>query len=174
MSISDDIGSRIRALAGTQLHHLPPLLESEPQVRQMIVSTEVLSAVTPPWPENFDGERLAAFRATLDAFTAGYVRAVAEDPFGKPPYADIARVHPVGDEIWDIRAIDPRARVRCLGAFGGRDRFVALTWDYRENLVGAWREEIDRCKAEWSRLFGKLPRFKGAMLDDYLSDYYAV
>ena len=108
------------------------------------------------------GQMHMEFRATLDSITRGDLLPVSEDPYGKSPEAVVARVDPVGDEIWDVRCLAPNARIRCLGAFGGKNLFIALIWEYRESIE--WDEEIDRCKAEWYRLFQPLPRFKGVSL----------
>lgn len=89
----------------------------------------------------------------------------------------LARVHPVSDEIWDMRSTDPNPGIRGLGAFGGKDFFIVLVWDYRENFdedPDHWEAEIERCKAKWNELFGSIPRFKGASLDEYISNYLAV
>ena len=83
----------------------------------------------------------------------------------------LVRVDPVEDEIWDMRCIAPNPGIRCFGAFAGQDNFIALTWEYRENLLGAsdWQREIEDCKATWTQFFGTLTPFKGESLDEYLS-----
>ena len=66
--------------------------------------------------------------------------------------------------------------LRCFGAFGGKNFFIALTFSYREDITAAkdWDYEIDRCKSMWGHLFGSMNRFKGGSLDEYLTNYYAV
>lgn len=173
MSITDDIKNCVAAHEGKRLFHLPMFLPGEYTVREIIVSDEVHEVVTPPWPENYEGLRRSGFRGELDAFSRGDEFSVGEDPFKKPGYAMLARVHPVNDEIWDIRSTDPNPGIRGLGAFGGKDFFITITWNYRENFDD-WPSEIEICKAKWKELFGSIPRFKGDSLDDYLSNYYAV
>ncbi len=172
----DDIKARVATHEGKQLFHLPLYLPCEDTMREVFVSDEVHEVATPPWPENYEGLRRSGFRGELDAFTQGDEFSVAEDPFIKPGFAMLARVHPVSDEIWDIRSTDPNPGIRSLGAFGGKNLFLALTWDYRENfdIPGHWKAEIGRCKAKWNELFGPISRFKGASLDEYISNYYAV
>lgn len=174
--MTDDIKACVATHEGKRLFHLPLLLPGEYTMREMVVSDEVREIVTPPWPENYEGLRWSGFRGELDAFTRGEEFSVAEDPFNKPGYAMLARVHPVSDEIWDIRSTDRNPGIRGLGAFGGKDFFIALLWDYRENFEDAshWTSEIERCKAKWGELFATIPRFKGASLNDYISNYYAV
>ena len=176
MSITDEIRARVAAHEGTKLFHLPLLSPGGHVVRDLFVSDDVRDAVMSPWPDNRDGLRLSGFRGDLDAFTAGDVFSVSEDPFRKHGNAMLARVDPVSDEVWDFRSTDPRPGIRCFGAFGGKDFFIALTWDYRENLdePSDWVDEIENCKRKWSELFGALPRFRGDSLDEYISNYYAV
>lgn len=176
MSITGDIKKGIALHHGKHLFYLPTLMQGEPPIRELIVSKEVKDCVEPPWAENWTGQRHSEFRGVLDAFTRGDWLAIAEKPFDKPSNTDLARVHPIADEIWDIRCMDPNARIRCFGAFGGKNLFIALTWQYRESLLppGEWEEEINRCKEEWRRLFNPIHRFKGAALDEYLTNYIAV
>lgn len=172
MSITDDIRVRIATHDGTHLFHLPPLLPGALTMRTMIVSEEVWNIVMRDTSQNWEALRHSKLRGSLDAFTEGQLISVAEDPLNKPGDTTLARVDPVDDEIWDIRTFEPRPGIRCLGAFCGKDFFIALTWNYRENFD--WPDEIQLCKSEWQRLFSPIPRFKGASLDEYLSNYYTV
>ena len=171
MSMPDEIRNRIKAHHGERLFYLPPRYPGDPTIRTVFVSQEVKDAVVPPWPKNWEGLRCSEFRGTLDAFTRGDTISVAERPYDKPSDAFLARVDPVGDEIWDIRSISPNPGIRCLGGFGGKDLFIALTWDYRESFD--WDYEIEHCKSNWDALFNPLPRFQKASLDEYLTNYYA-
>lgn len=100
----------------------------------MIVTQDILAAVTPPFPADERGVRLAEYRAVLDAFSEGGEFSVAEDPDRKPYDAMLARVHPVAAEFFSIRVTDPEETpgIRSLGAFVDKDTFVALIWDFRE------------------------------------------
>ena len=100
----------------------------------MIVSVEVRDAVEGPWPNNWDGYRLSQLRESLDAFTTNEWISVAEDPFAKPSDAFMARIDPVSMQLWDIRCIDPNPGIRTFGTFLCKDTFLALTWEYREQI----------------------------------------
>lgn len=169
MSIHDATKAQVTALLGNRLFVLPPLIPSDPSVRTLFVSREVRDDVTPPWPDNYDGYRLSVFRGTLDAFTRGDLISVSEDPFDKPPNTFLARVHPVGEEVWDIRCSGGNPQIRCFGRFLGKDVFVALTWSYRDNLN--WEDEREDCKSAYDALFASCPLFRGGSLDDYLSNF---
>lgn len=173
MSIQREID---KCIADGRLYRLPSLVTGDETVRTMYVSTEVLGAVTPPFAEDRDGQRLSELRQTLDSFLEGGEFSVAKDPYSKPSDAMLARVDPPELEIWDIRSVAPIPGIRVFGSFLELDTFVALTWDYRENLdePSAWDAEILRCAEEWKLRFGNMTPLKGASLDEYLTNYYAV
>lgn len=174
MSIADDIRARIKVLHGDgALSYLSPTIGSAPTARQIFVSEDVREAVNSPWPAYRTGQRHAMFRATLDNFTHGKTITIADDPFDKPVYSDIARTSPVKLEIWDIRSLEPDQGIRCFGAFGGLDLFIALTWDYREN-IDDFTAAVKECRTEWDRLFPGIRPFKGMIFDEYLRKFVAV
>lgn len=169
MSITDSIERHL----GAELFLLPPLSGDGDFPRTLVVSSEVYHDVNPPFPDHWDGQRLGQFRGTLDAFTEDEYLAVAEDPHNKKPEAYFARVDPVELRIWDIRSLAPRPQIRCFGAWAKKDMFVALTWEYRDDLDFA--AEACRCRKIWDRLFAPFVPFEGESLDEYLSaNYYAV
>jgi len=135
----------------------------------MFVSTEVADVLDPPWADTREGRLFARLEALLTGFVEGDYLTVGEDPFNKDSGAILARVHPVEEEIWDFRCLDPKPGIRAFGCFAEKDTFIALTWDYRENLDDCWSEVVADCKAEWKKLFGDLPPFGGPDLDAYLT-----
>lgn len=166
MSIRDEI----KAHLGKDLWCLMPEFEGDETPRTVFVSREVESMVLGPWPESREGKRHAEARALLDAFTSLCHITITEDPFDKAAHAILARVHPVDFEIWDFRCLDPNPGIRILGCFSEADTFIALTWDYRENLEDSadWDDLVERCRLEWKRLF-RNPPHKGVSLDAYVS-----
>ncbi len=168
MSITDDIKARILELKDEKLFYLPPEISGLVRTREIFVSVEVEANVHPPWQENWDGYRLSQFRGTLDAFTTNQRVSIALKPFDKPGSAFIAATHPVTYDVWDIRSIDPKPGIRCLGCFGGKDFFIALTWNYRENMDD-FDAEVERCRSVWKLLFDPIPPFRGRDPDEYVS-----
>jgi hypothetical protein len=140
----------------------------------MYVSADVLAAVTPPFADTLEGERLGMFRAWLDDFVDGARISVSEDPDRKPPYAMLARVHPVDDEFWSIRVNEPldTAGIRSLGAFWKLNEFVALTWAKREDIGADFDAEVDEAQERWADLFAAETPHTGDDLDEYLTNYY--
>ncbi len=144
----------------------------------MLVSEEIRRIVTPPWTGDVDGMRFARLRADLDAFVSGAHVGIASTPRGKPLTAFLARLAPPSDAVWDIRSRDPRPGIRVLGAFAGRDVFVALVWSFRERLGGVesrqWRDLVERAKADWRTLFPTWPRHQGERDDDFVSSNFTL
>lgn len=143
-----------------------------PMVREVFVSADVRDAVSPPWPRYRTGARHIEFRETLDSFTQNRKISVGEDPFKKPNHVILARNDPVEDEVWDFRCLREDDGIRCFGCFGGRDLFVAITWEYREHITD-FNAEVEECRKEWDGLFAPLTPFSGKTLDEYLTNYVA-
>jgi len=140
--------------------------------RAVFVSKEVMEIVNgPPWPDNPDGRRFARLRGLFDAFTEGDFITIGEDPFGKDACAILARVDPVAYEVWDFRCLDPNPGIRAFGCFAETDTFVALTWNFRENLASSeeWNAEVRQCKDEWRKLVANLLPHAGESLNEYVS-----
>jgi hypothetical protein len=179
MSIAEKVA---KLVADGVLFHLPSEWFGEDTPRAVYVSAEIYGDVMGPFKDaqdthfHNDSYRLSQFRAYLDSFSEHGEISVAEDPYSKPSDAMLARVDPVEDEFWDMRSVSPKPGIRALGGFVAQDEFVALTWNFREVLdpPGAWKAEIDRCRAEWVKLFGACKPFSGETLDAYLTNFYPV
>jgi len=169
MSIRNEITSLV---ADHKLHCLYSRLTGEETVRTLFVLQEILDALAQPYPED-KAYRLSEFREFLDAFLEGGLISVAEDPEMKPQYAMLARVHPAAAGFWDFRVTAPKPGIRAFGAFAEFDTVVLLTWEYREVIGDRFNDEVERCKSEWRELFTS-PPYRGANLNEYLSNYYAV
>jgi hypothetical protein len=169
MSIKDQIGTHL----GNALFYLPSRFQDSETPREMVVSRDIFETVTPPFGPYWEGKRHAEFRAYLDAFVDDEEIGVSEKPFTKRADTYLARVHPIELDVWDIRIIEPAAGIRCFGCFGDRNLFVALTWDYRENLdetADGFAALARDCRAVWSSLFTIPPRT--GSIDVHLSSNY--
>lgn len=172
MSIHDEINSRC---AEGRLFLLEPALPGARTDRTILMSAEVQDYVLGPWSDKEQEYRANRLRADLDAFIEGeMISANMEDPYKKPKSTYIARVDPISHDVWDIRSRDPNPGIRVLGCFSETDVFVALVWDFRENLGGPgakeWRDFIERCRAEWRKLFPTYPPPQGEDIHDYISE----
>jgi hypothetical protein len=137
------------------------------------VTKEVLEAVTFPFPKAYSTLH-AEFRQTLDGFLEGGEMSVGENPDTKSSDALMARVKPVECEFFDFRITAPYPAIRAFGGFVEMDVFVITTWQYRDLIGNDFDSEVNRCKHEWQKLFGKTKPFKGKRLNEYLSNYISV
>ena len=172
--IYKSIRDAISYLEGRELFCLAPILAGEETPRTVFVSKELGQAVVPQtrgWAATRDGRLFAHARGVLDAFTEGDFITMALDPFDKDARAIIARVDPIGDGVCDFRCLDPKPGIRIFGCFSEPDTFIALTWDYRENLENGarWASEVERCKKDWTKLFGTLRPLIGKTVNEYVS-----
>ncbi len=165
----------LEVLLGDKLFELASLFTGDETARTMIVSSDILAAVTPPFPDTPEGLRLGEFRAWLDNFMEGGEISVAQDPFRKPPDAMLARIDPVASELWSVRITEPEQTpgVRGFGGFAEKDKFVALTWEYRETIID-FDAAVDDVITAWDELFQPYKPLKGSSLDEYLSNYRPV
>jgi hypothetical protein len=172
MSIHDHIA---RLDAAGKLHCLESLLTGEETVRTLWVSSDIVAAVTPPYPlaKNIqDRERLREFRQFLDSFLEHGHLSVAQNPDDKPGFAMLARVKPPENEFWDFRITAPHPGIRAFGAFANFNTFVVLTWEYRDKIpLGHFDDEVQNCMECWHDLFDNTPPYAKAKLSEYLSEF---
>lgn len=144
--------------------------------RDLYVLPQTAETLNIPDDDAEDNLRLVELLNSLVAFVEHNEMTVSEDPDCKPSKVMMARVKPVEDEFWSIRVTEPEdyAGIRALGGFVDRDRFVVLTWDYREAIADAFDQEVELARATWRDLFGQAGPLKGENLDAYLTNYLAV
>lgn len=142
-----------------RLFPLPPLMPGAlgNAPRQIYVTQEVYEICNMAgWQDAQWIERCMRLRADLDRFSQGGVIPIARRPFigGRRSY--MRQLFRWREEVWEIRSQDDPP-IRVLGRFADTDIFIALTWHKRADLLGPtsreWRDAINRCKAEWRKLF---------------------
>jgi len=159
------------ATESKKLFELESLFTQDETSRTMYVSADVIAAVTPPFPDTHDGLRRGEFRAWLDNFLEGGEISVAENPDKKPRSAMLARVHPTDEGFWSIRVTAPEETpgIRSLGAFIALDEFVALNWEYREDMSD-FDINVQNAIDDWRDIFGEYKPHDGDGIDEYLSN----
>jgi len=144
----------------------------------MFVSDEIRELIFGPWESPEMEVRANRLRADLDMFTEGKVISVAKDPYNKKKSAYMAPLDPVGDKVWQVRSRDPKPGIRVFGHFVAQDVFIALTWDWRDHLGGPgskeWRDERERCKAEWRKLFPTYQPLGSTKIEAHLTNFILV
>jgi hypothetical protein len=139
----------------------------------MVVSEEINAKIMGPHNERSEEFRCGCVHADLSAFTYRDPLVVARDPRrGGALY--MSRLQPPGDEVWDIRCLDPQPGIRILERFAQKNLFVGLTWEVRLQLkqFGSreWRDAIVRCAREWRQLFPAYNPLMGEYFADYITD----
>jgi hypothetical protein len=165
---------------GDHLFRLKPL-DGDRAERTVLLSKEMNDLIEGPWEEGAEGNRLARLLATLHNVVAGRRLVVCLTPY-KARKANIGRLDPTTDSIWDIRCQDkPALRVFC--AFVEKDVLFAVTCRPRSARVHwlgwfplgdrsskEWKRGITATKREWAKFFPTYEPVKGENLDAYLSN----
>ena len=138
--------------------------------RHLVMSSEVRQAIIDDFPDEYD--RHAALLDFFQNFAEQGLLSVSEDPNEHPPNTMVARNNPVGWELWDFRVYAGTKSIRVCGGFACKDTFVALTWDYREDIGDEFDQFVIDTLDTWNDLFCPLSPFKGTTVDEYLSNSY--
>jgi hypothetical protein len=141
----------------------------------LLVNEDVNRLVTGPWEDSKEELRAGRLWADFDRFIEGrLIRIALNSPYSKPKTTYMARIDPPADDVIEIRSRDPRPGIRVFGRFADKDVYVALNWEYRENLGGPQDREFDRereiCKAKWLQLFPSHQPISGNNIDEYFTD----
>jgi hypothetical protein len=170
-------------IGNNELFKLGFLVPGPPEKRVVLLSPELNTLISGPWPHNSAAERCARLRADLENILAGNPLVVCWQPYKAGRHHQIGRLEPIEDNIFDIRSIDPSPGLRVLFHFAEKDvlvlhvcnpRSLGVSWLSRLPLGGrsskAWRRAIAESKERWSILFPKYEPHKGDTIDDYLSN----
>lgn len=168
-----------KLVVGTLLSKVEPF-PGDPSKRTVLISKELQILLEGPW-EGEQGIRCATLAATLQRIVVGAKLVVEMDPF-RAREADIGRLAPVEDGVWDIRCRDkPGIRVFCfflekdvLLALFCTPRSVPVPW-LRRLPLGVrnsieWKLATKESKREWAKLFPAHEFLGGDDLNAYLSN----
>jgi hypothetical protein len=178
MSIRVEINNRI---SEGRLFRLRPHVQSDPNERTVLMSSEIHDLVSGPWPDGPMGIRCGYLRADLESFVANDVITVCWDPF-EARDAKMGRLDPITDEVWDLRSQAPPPSLRVFCRFAEKDVLVALTCNprsvpipwldrlpLRERRSRERRDAIVKCRREWNVLFPAHQPLSGVDFSDYIS-----
>jgi hypothetical protein len=156
-----------------------PLLSPDMTPKRRILATPKLMAQIDGGEAKGGQRRLVVeLRADLDDFIGGGPITVGgprhRSAYMKPMVRSKRDRGFGGHEVWEIRSRDPEPGIRVFGRFAQFDVYVATDWELRTTL-GAfgsfiWRQEIRRCKHDWSTVFDTRDPHTGASVHDYISD----
>jgi putative component of toxin-antitoxin plasmid stabilization module len=152
----------------------------DPCARTVLISKEIHGLIEGPW-EGEQGIRCAKLLATLQNIVTGRKLVVNLDPYSARE-ANMGRLDPPEDGIWDIRCRDkPGLRIFCafletdvLVAFICSPRSKEVQWLHRLPLgIGAsieWAHAIKEVKREWAKLLPAETPVTGDDLNEYLTN----
>lgn len=153
----------------------------DPNARTVLMSEELLKLTTRPMEEGEDANRRSPLIASLQYIVAGRRLVVCMTPF-KARKANLGRLDPIEDSIWDVRCQEkPALRVFCqfvekdvLFAVTCRPRTVKMDWlgwvPLGDSNSKEWKRGIAATKREWAMYFPAELPVRGDDLDDYISN----
>jgi hypothetical protein len=167
MSMHDELRDRIEE---GRLRVLAPKRPTIAGPRIILLNSETADLIEGPWGDADSEVRMQKLRADLDLFSRGGLIVVATR---KHKTCLLKRLEPLDQEVWEFRSRDPKPGTRLFGRFAKPDTFVgtniAARIDLKSEGSREWRDEIERCKSEWRKLFGTYPAFSGDKLDVYIT-----
>ena len=169
-----------KLVADGTLVRLAPAL-GDPASRTVLMCKEVNELLTQEMEEGPAADRRSRLLATIENFVAGRRLVVCMDPFAARN-ANIGRLAPIEDSIWDIRCREkPAIRVFCrfvekdvLLAVTCRPRSVRIDWlgwfPLGDRNSTDWERGKTATRSHWKRYFPTYEPVSGDNLDDYLSN----
>lgn len=159
--------------ASGALRPVSPLIATDPIIRQLCVSPEIGAMLEGPWKDVRQEVEWSTVKAVLDNFVSGRLLSLPKSNKHKSTH-QMARLKPIKNGLWELRATTPKPGVRIIGYFVEKDFFVALSWDDRLFLGSfgsrPWRDVILTCQTKWRNLFSNYQPLKESNYDDYLTN----
>lgn len=142
------------------------------RARNLYVTPEIDAMARHPFADTDQGVRHAEMCAFFDAFSEMNLITVSQNPRAKPPDVMLARVDPVAEDFWSLRITDPDTMpgIRVLGGFCAKDSFVAISWEFREEIAD-FDDHVSDAMDRWSDYFVSIKPHAGRRLNDYISNF---
>jgi len=123
------------------------------------------------WSEAGVQDRIGRLMADFDHFSTGGLITVST---GSERHAYMKQLDKLSEEVWEIRSRDPKPSLRIFGRFTEADVFIGTHMCTRPYLgypgSKEWRDEFERCKSEWRKLFQGYEPLSGEKINDYISE----
>lgn len=154
-----------------RLRLLPPMMPGAPHPRLIYAAPELQAELEQSWDLGQSTDRIGRLLANLDTYSTGGLVVVST---GVENTALFKHLDPRAEEVWEIRSRDPKPSIRVFGRFAEVDIFIATHMCTRGYLGGPgsreWRDEFERCKTEWSKLFSTFEPVTGPDVRAYISE----
>ena len=170
----------LKLVASGELVRLNPMV-GDRALRTVLLARELVELFEREMDEGEEANRRSRLLATLQNIVSGRRLVVCLTPF-KARKAQIGRLCPILDNVWDIRCQDkPGVRVFCrfvekdvLFAATARPRSVKLDWlgwlPLGDRHSKEWKRGVEATKREWAKFFPAYDPVSGDSLDAYLSN----
>jgi hypothetical protein len=169
----------MKLVVDEELFELEPLA-GDKNARTILLSREMWDLLSSEMEEGESANRRSKLLATLQNIVAGRRLVVCLEPYAARK-ANIGRLDPIEDSIFDIRCQDkPAVRVFCrfletnvVLAVTCRPRSKRLWWlswlPLGDRESKEWKRGVAAVKREWGRLFPTYEPVKGDNLHAYFS-----
>lgn len=163
---------------GRLVRYLPP--EGIPLMRGLYLTTRFYRELADARTSVHVFGQMPAIRILFNRWVAGQVFVMRLA--GSRPDADLARLQPPPDDIWEFRLTQHAPQLRIFTRFAAPDVVVATNAVNRDTLGNAsaragkkskaWVEAMYDCETEWKRLFGGAKPYRADRIAGYVSKNY--
>jgi len=168
MSIQEHIRT---CLDHGRLHVHRPLDPGAAHLRIVLLTPELREEIDAKLLDEHAGNRTGAFLADLDRFIGGDPITIGDR---RHKHAFLKRLDPQGDQVWELRSIDPKPSVRAFGTFAHTDILVLTHMRLRTELGGyksrAFGNEIRRTRRTWQGIFAPYRPVASEKVTDYVTE----
>lgn len=157
---------------------IPFRLEGVKARRALFMTHEMQRVMSNPVSSVNFFQQKAEIISFFERWVGGGLIAIRLTQEGKD--AELARLMPPPEEIWEIRLLAPRPQVRVFGRFAARDMLVVTAAHNRDQLGSAtsrtgkrnqsWLRAMYDCERDWNRIFGGAEPLRGYAIGDYVSE----
>lgn len=154
-----------------RLFQYQPVIPVEAHVRIILLTPEMQEELDDALLDREAEHRTGAFLADLDHFIAGGEIIIGDR---RDKHAFLKRLEPEGEQVWELRSVDPKPSVRAFGTFADTDILVLTHMRLRTELGGfnsrAFRDEIRRTRQIWHGIFAPYRPLNSERMTDYVKE----
>lgn len=166
------IGAHIRScLDHGRLFQYLPTIPVEAHLRIILLTPEMREEIDEELLDREAEHRTGAFLADLDHFIGGGEITIGDR---RDKHASLKRLEPEGEQVWELRSVDPKPSVRAFGTFADTDILVLTHMRLRTELGGfnsrAFRQEIRRTRQIWHGIFAPYRPLASEKVTDYVKE----
>jgi len=154
-----------------RLYQYEPAIPVEAHLRIILLTPEMREEIDAELLDREAEHRTGAFLADLDHFIAGGEITIGDR---RDKHAFLKRLEPEGEQVWELRSVDPEPSVRAFGTFADTDILVLTPMRLRTELGGfnsrAFKDEIRRTRQIWHGIFAPYSPLTSEKVTDYVNE----